>query len=80
MVSGDPNPPFLKTYEFLLNDCTASPPPPPPPPEKEAAVVDLPLIDLSRLSLDPDQCEAEIRFAAAEWGFFQVIAMIIVAI
>ncbi|XP_020577453.1 gibberellin 2-beta-dioxygenase 8-like [Phalaenopsis equestris] len=38
------------------------------------AGVYLPLIDLSRLILEPEECKAEIRLAAAEWGFFQVVS------
>ncbi|PKU69620.1 gibberellin 2-beta-dioxygenase 8-like [Dendrobium catenatum] len=74
MVSGDPNPPFLRTYKLLIDDRGPPPPPPlpPPPPEKDA-VIDLPLIELSRLILEPEECKAEIRLAAAEWGFFQVV-------
>ncbi|KAH0459649.1 hypothetical protein IEQ34_012463 [Dendrobium chrysotoxum] len=33
----------------------------------------LPLIDLSHLILEPEECKAEIRLAAAKWGFFQVV-------
>ncbi|KAK8954088.1 Gibberellin 2-beta-dioxygenase 8 [Platanthera zijinensis] len=69
----DTNPPFLRAYKAIIHEHTSPLPPPPPPPPANEASVDLPLIDLGRLIFDPVVCKAEIRTAAAEWGFFQVV-------
>ncbi|KAK2984800.1 hypothetical protein RJ640_004625 [Escallonia rubra] len=67
-------PPFLKTYSTLFEDSTQKSVHENKP--LVAADYELPLIDLSRLSLgdaDRRQCEREIADAASQLGFFQVV-------
>ncbi|KAB5521640.1 hypothetical protein DKX38_025959 [Salix brachista] len=71
------DPPFQEKYKSLFNDYTMV------SNDKDENLMnssdgwELPLIDLQRLTLkDPDireKCVEEIRRAASEWGFFQVI-------
>ncbi|KAG4968879.1 hypothetical protein JHK84_034918 [Glycine max] len=65
-------PPFLETYKTLVQkhkgDSRNG--------YSSCSIVercDIPLIDLSRLSLEREECMREIAEAAREWGFFQVV-------
>ncbi|KAE8055304.1 hypothetical protein FH972_012154 [Carpinus fangiana] len=64
-------PPLRETYEALLHNSSLGE-------SKEenlfmAEECDLPLIDLSQLSVEREKCINQIAQAAREWGFFQVV-------
>ncbi|XP_011048298.1 PREDICTED: gibberellin 2-beta-dioxygenase 8-like [Populus euphratica] len=70
------DPPFQETYKSLFNDYTIA------SKDKDDSLMnandecELPLIDLHRLTLEyseKEQCVKEIKQAASEWGFLQVI-------
>ncbi|KAK2977269.1 hypothetical protein RJ640_005531 [Escallonia rubra] len=70
-----PDPPFQDTYKTLFSNFNEELP-------KNGArpliveEMELPLIDLGRLSLGPKEreaCKREIAEASQEWGFFQVV-------
>ncbi|CAN1319049.1 Gibberellin 2-beta-dioxygenase 8 [Linum perenne] len=67
------DPPFSETYKDLLSN--HQPPPPPADVHVASATVELPVIDLARLSCHDtsESCKDDIAKASEEWGFFQVV-------